>query len=358
MTSSPISLEHIREQFRQARQSSGARHRDIAAQLNISEGQLVAAYVGSDALELQAQRLRPEWPSIIAALEGLGSVMALTRNASCVHEKIGIYQKASVQAHVGLVLGDAIDLRIFYEHWAHGFAVQDHSGQSEQAALSLQFFDAAGNAVHKVIIKPQSHIAAYEKLCSDFAATEQNPGLQVQAAAQATAERPDHDVDIAALRLAWGQLRDTHDFFSMLKKLGISRCQALRLVGEDFAQALDSDAAHVLLQAAATQQTPIMVFVGNAGLVQIHTGPVRNIQIMGPWLNVLDADFNLHLRQDHIAQTWLVRKPTSAGLVSSLELFDATGNSIAMFFGARKPDHPDLGAWRALLANLTEESRV
>lgn len=101
-----------------------------------------------------------------------------------------------------------------------------------------------------------------------------------------------------------------------------------------------------------------MVFVGNAGLVQIHTGPVRNIQIMGPWLNVLDADFNLHLRQDHIAQTWLVRKPTSAGLVSSLELFDATGNSIAMFFGARKPDHPELGAWRALLANLTEESRV
>ena len=181
MTSSPISLEHIREQFRQARQSSGARHRDIAAQLNISEGQLVAAYVGSDALELQAQRLRPEWPSIIAALEGLGSVMALTRNASCVHEKIGIYQKASVQAHVGLVLGDAIDLRIFYEHWAHGFAVQDHSGQSEQAALSLQFFDAAGTAVHKIILKPQSDIAAYEQLCAQFAAADRQPaGTQLR----------------------------------------------------------------------------------------------------------------------------------------------------------------------------------
>ena len=103
MTANTLSLEHIREHFRQARQSSKARHRDIAAQLQISEGQLIAAYVGSDALELQAQRLRPEWAQIITQVETLGTVLALTRNESCVHEKTGVYQNTSANAHVCLV---------------------------------------------------------------------------------------------------------------------------------------------------------------------------------------------------------------------------------------------------------------
>jgi hypothetical protein len=46
---------------------------------------------------------------------------------------------------------------------------------------------------------------------------------------------------------------------------------------------------------------------------------------MGPWLNVLDPGFNLHLREDLIASAWIVRKPTADGVVSSLELFDAGG---------------------------------
>jgi hypothetical protein len=37
-----------------------------------------------------------------------------------------------------------------------------------------------------------------------------------------------------------------------------------------------------------------MCFVGNRGCIQIHTGPVKNIKIMGPWLNVMDPGFNLH----------------------------------------------------------------
>ena len=356
MTANTLSLEHIREHFRQARQSSKARHRDIAAQVQIREGQVIAAYVGSDALELQAQRLRPEWAQIITQVETLGTVLALTRNESCVHEKTGVYQNTSANAHVGLVLGSAIDLRIFYQQWAYGFAVQDHSGQGDQAQLSLQFFDAAGHAVHKIFLKPQSHISAYEQLCRQFAEPAQSAGIQPVPSQSAKTERPDSAVDAAALRQAWSQLRDTHDFFPMLKKHDLTRLQALRLVGADFAQAVDVDAARVLLEAAALQQVAIMVFTDNPGIVQIHTGVVHKVAIMGPWLNVLDPDFNLHLRQDHIASAWLVRKPTVDGLVSSLELFDADGQTIALFFGARKPGQPELGSWRGLLADLTEEA--
>jgi putative hemin transport protein len=87
------------------------------------------------------------------------------------------------------------------------------------------------------------------------------------------------------------------------------------------------------------------------------TGPVRRVQVMRPWLNVLDPGFNLHLREDHIASAWVVRKPTSDGLVTSLELFDARGETIAMFFGERKPGRPELCAWRTLVEGLAGEGR-
>ena len=73
---------------------------------------------------------------------------------------------------------------------------------------------------------------------------------------------------------------------------------------------------------------------------------------MGPWVNVLDPGFSLHLREDRVAQTWLVRKPTADGIVTSVELFDAQGETIAMFFGERKPGTPEIAPWRELLAAL------
>jgi putative hemin transport protein len=74
-------------------------------------------------------------------------------------------------------------------------------------------------------------------------------------------------------------------------------------------------------------------------------------------VNVLDPGFNLHLREDHIASAWVVKKPTVDGLVTSLELFDAQGDTIAMFFGERKPGKRELCEWRALIENIQQEPR-
>jgi putative hemin transport protein len=99
-----------------------------------------------------------------------------------------------------------------------------------------------------------------------------------------------------------------------------------------------------------------MVFVPNPGCIQIHTGPVKNVQRMGTWANVLDPMFNLHLREDLIAHAFVVEKPTSEGTVTSLELYAADGSSIAWLFGKRKPGIPELESWRALAKALPSTS--
>ncbi len=44
--------------------------------------------------------------------------MALTRNEAAVHEKVGTFGNVTVSGKMGLVLNDAIDLRLFLGHWA------------------------------------------------------------------------------------------------------------------------------------------------------------------------------------------------------------------------------------------------
>ena len=348
----------LQEAFAAMRRGAKARHRDIAAKLGVSEGELVAAHVARadeapDRL-MKAQRLRPEWPQIVQALEPVGELLALTRNESCVHEKAGTYANAGHTGQMGLVLGGAIDLRVFYRRWAHGFAIDEATEKGPQR--SLQFFDAAGTAIHKVFLREASDAAAWNAVVAAFSAEQQPTGIQVQPAEAPEPETPDADIDVPAFRQAWASMRDTHEFFGVLKKHGLTRTQALRLADPQFAQRVETDAGLLLLNAAAGAGVPIMVFVGNPGMIQIHSGAVKKVVVMDPWLNVLDEGFNLHLRADHIASAWVVGKPTSDGLVTSLELFDASGQTIAMFFGERKPGRPELTAWRSLVDAVVREA--
>ena len=50
-----------------------------------------------------------------------------------------------------------------------------------------------------------------------------------------------------------------------------------------------------------------MVFVGNRGCIQIHSGTVTKLVEAGPWFNVFDSQFNLHLREDKIAEIWVTK---------------------------------------------------
>ena len=246
-----------------------------------------------------------------------------------------------------MVLGEAIDLRLFSAHWHHAFAVFDHTDRGLHR--SLQFFDAHGVAVHKIHQRPDTDIDAFDRLIASWRSTDRSPDLVALPPPPLAADRPDDEIDDATLRLEWAALQDTHDFFGMLRTLKVGRLQAMRLAGPDFARRVATGTVARVLEAARDAATPIMVFAGNPGCIQIHTGIVERIGHTGPWLNVMDPDFHLHLRQDMIADAFVVRKPTKDGDVTSLELFDAGGFCFAQVFGARKPGIPERNDWRAII---------
>lgn len=321
------------------------RERDLATQLGISEAELVAAHIGEGAV-----RIEPRVNDLLAGLEAVGEVLALTRNESAVHEKIGVYDKIVPGSHSAMVLGSEIDLRIFPKVWVHGFAVEKRDGDSVRR--SLQFFDENGEAVHKVHLREASNVDAYLKLVDSLKSGDQSQSVAVIRSEGETAASEGVPAPVEDLRDRWSRLTDVHQFFGMLKSLKLSRQDAVRMVGHDYAWMLDRDSVCSLFYGAAEQQVPIMVFVGNRGCIQIHSGPVTSIKPMGPWINVLDETFHLHLRLDHIHEVWGVRKPTKDGHVTSVEVYDAAGQLIIQFFGKRHEGEDERKDWRMLAEGL------
>ena len=325
------------------------RIRTAAQELGVSEAALVATGVDGEAV-----RLRPDFEEILLELEALGPLMALTRNDACVHEKTGVYDDVTTgMAHrIAQVLGGDIDLRLFLGRWRHAFAVATPwDGGADGFRRSLQFFDAHGDAVHKVFATRKTDLDAFLGLVARFTAEEaEAPTFEPRP--EPAAVRPDAEVDADALLADWAALQDTHDFFQLLRTHDVARTQALRLAEGRFTERVEAGAARAVLQAAAEAEAPIMVFVGNRGCVQIHTGPVNKLVEHGPWYNVLDPGFNLHLDETRIAEAWVVVKPTEDGDVTALELYDAEGDQIVQFFGERKPGKAERADWRAIVAGL------
>ncbi len=315
--------------------------RPTRAVLGVSEAELVASLCGE-----ASSRLDADWAALVSELPALGPVVAVTRNRRAVHEKNGCYGNIRILGAAGVVLNGAVDLRLHLDHWHFGFAV------SEGRRRSLQFFGRDGSAVHKVYLTPASDGPAYDDLVRRYASPDQSTEQAIASRAGRAAERPDRQVSVNALRGAWSAPEESHDLQTLLRSFGISRPQALRLAGHEFAHRVARAAvAHVLGRVAATG-TPLMVMVANPGTVQIHTGRIHRVVVDAQWISVRDPGFNLKLRADRIHSAWVVKKPTRDGVINSLELFDAAGDTIALVFAERTPGQPDMPAWRSMLAKL------
>jgi putative hemin transport protein len=327
-------------------QNPALRERDLAAQLGVSEAELVAAHCGDGVL-----RIEPRVNDILTGLGAVGEVMALTRNESAVHEKIGVYDKVITGNHNAMVLGEQIDLRIFPKLWAHGFAVEKRDG--DDVRRSLQFFDAFGEAVHKVHLRAGSDVGAYQALVAALVSADQSQTVRLQEPGdEREADRSGASAGLDELRDRWSRLTDVHQFFLMLRDLKLGRQQAVRMIGGDYAWMLVPDALVAMLHHSVADQIPIMCFVANRGCIQIHSGPIQTVKPMGPWINIFDETFHLHLRLDHIRELWAVRKPTKDGHVTSIEAYDGRGEMIIQFFGKRHEGEDERGDWRFLAENL------
>jgi putative hemin transport protein len=335
----------------------GIRIREAARELGASEAQLLATKIGHDVI-----RLKGPWPELLKRFSDLGRVMSLTRNDACILEHKGAFEKVHVmEGHrpMATVIGP-VETRVFFSAWHVAFAVTEE--KSDRILKSFQVFDRSGEAITKIYLQEKEGAqklddTAFYKIIEDFRSEDQGPLQQVE---PYEADEFAAHVDVQALLSDWAALKDTHEFFGMLKKHKANRYDAIALASGKFTYQVGPTVAPLqILQEAAQAKMEIMIFAGNRGNLQIHQGTVRTIRVLdrghaGPesWLNVLDPDFNMHLKQNEVHSAWVVKKPTKDGLVTSVEIFDQKKDLIAQFFGLRKEGNPENEAWTRLVEKL------
>lgn len=334
------------ENYQQAKEANPGKYaRDLAGILNISEAELAHLRVSHD-----AGRLEVDARTLLAALENMGVTKSITRNDYAVHEQLGRYENQHLNGHAGLILNPrALDLRLFLQHWVHIFCMTERHTQGDR--YSIQFFDAAGNAVHKVYTTDETDMAAWNALMAQYL-SEENPQLEITRVqkTQDAAQPQTADVDAE-----WRAMTDVHQFFQLLRRNNLSRQQAFRAVGDDLAYRVDNGSLTQILEATRDGKNEIMIFVGNLGCVQIFTGEIEQVRPHNEWINIFNSRFTLHLIESAIAESWVTRKPTKDGFVTSLELFAADGTQIAQLYGQRTEGQPEQQQWSEQIAALRNE---
>ncbi|CAI0691361.1 Hemin transport protein hemS [Serratia quinivorans] len=316
--------------------------RDLAEILGVSEAELTHARVGQDTRRLQADAR-----TLLTELEQVGVTKSITRNSYAVHEQMGRYRNQHLNGHAGLILNPReLDLRLFLNQWASAFAMSETNKRGVRH--SIQFFDHQGDALHKVYTTDETDLPAWMALVERHLNAE-NPTLELQPA-DATVSNASPDAD--KIDQEWRAMTDVHQFFQLLSRNKLTRQQAFSAVGNDLAYRVDNSALSQLLNAAMGLQNEIMIFVGNRGCVQIFTGQIERLMPQEGWINVFNRRFTLHLIEDAIAESWITRKPTKDGFVTSLELFAADGTQIAQLYGQRTEGQPEQTQWREQVAAL------
>ncbi len=290
------------------------------------------------------QYIQSDFARLLPYLSLLGKVRVCTKNSSCKHTKIGAYTYTSNYENTHLLSGADMDLRLLLDVWHIGVIVESTGGKS------LHFFDKAGQELHAIhLIDGASDVEVFDTIKKNFCVP-----LEVLPPFEKLV-RNDNTTLLSKLqetdfRKEWEDLSDAHLFQSLLNKYGLSRLQALESATAHRAQRSDAVFVRKVLNTCAKQQLSIMVFIYNQGCIQIHTGPIINLIDQGDRYIIKDNAFILEIAWERIKDIWIVSKPTREGDIHSIELLDAQGNLILQLFGERKPQMPELEAWRDLVA--------
>lgn len=215
-----------------------------------------------------------------------------------------------------------------------------------------------GDALHKVYATDNTNMDEWNTLIQSFL-SEENPALDITPIEPYSNTPVSHEL-AEQLEQQWRSMTDVHQFFKLLKENNLSRQQAFKAVADDLAYQVDNSALKTLLTLAKETQNEIMIFVGSRGCVQIFTGQIERLvphqfeNSNQVWINVFNPTFTLHLIESEIAESWITRKPTQDGFVTSLEIFDSKGQQIAQLYGQRTEGTAEQQQWREQVNTLAK----
>ena len=275
-----FSRQELVTQWTELRQAEPhLRMRNAADKIGVSEAAMVWSGAGYEAVE---ELDNSRFSSLIGKLAKMGGWMYLVRNDHAVLEHD--LSCAEMSNGVGEI-----------ELSARGFSLQIETGRVGKIYLThatkgprrmIQIFDTSGVAIAKVVLKDANRLKSLPDTFGDglIPVGNEMPVFQ-EPAIVAKAKEKDLDPSL----------------------IGVS-----------------SDSYVSIFETAVVNQTKVTLSVENAAARMSVSHLPKRLEVMGPWFNILDRGFNLHLMESGVESAY--RNQTSEG--SIYRFYDSEGNLI------------------------------
>lgn len=271
------------------------RIRDAAKKIGVSEAELLSTEIDDSASFLSIISLKDFIKDILL----IDKVMFLIRNDIVVHEKIVRSKDVELIDNQIIFIKNNNSILLDFNKQLFKYAFFQKKLHANKELRSFQFFDASGHSILKIYLKGKDSLQ-FDNIALKYK-SKYNYELQSElhlefSAVGATDIAPDLP-------------------FSINKSKSVARN-------------MPSNSLRLILENASSSKIPIQIHGFGLGAVQYHRDIVRNIVDYGPWINVIDRDFNLHVLEQGLSKAVLNQYDFEGKQYSLIDFFDKNNSHV------------------------------
>ena len=274
------------------------RIRDAANQLNVSEAELLSTEVGDNVFYLKIEKYNLFFKDLLDA----DRLMFLIRSNYVVHEVIVNTSDIDIKDNSFIYIDkDFPIVRFDSQLFRHVFFEQKtHAGKELK---SFQIFDLNGNAILKIYLKGKAfscfdQIADKYKCEYDYAIQKNKSNDFSNGSKKGDVSLVETDYDLTLK-------------FSLNKKIDIK-----------------GDMLRYFLEKSSSRKNPIQIHAFGDTVIQYYKGKIKNVVDFGPWINVIDKKFNIHIFESKITSAVVSEYIDAGNFLFVVDFFDIDNNNV------------------------------
>tara|TARA_Y100000588_G_scaffold199465_1_gene213237 strand:+ start:474 stop:1460 length:987 start_codon:yes stop_codon:yes gene_type:complete len=250
--------------------NSKLRNFDIAKKMGISEAELLSVKLDSNLKYLDI----PDQIQFFNDIKRLKKVMFLTRNDDIVHEKTIIPNKLDIISNENNILLTCESPLLKFNDNLWEYAFSEYKITKNRELRSFQFFDKSGDSVLKIYLKSDD----VEKFNDISIKYESSYSYQLQGTCL-----PSYNTN-----------KSLKELVLLKKSININNTWNKKMF---YSKAL----FRKMLQYLSKNKNEVSLYIIGNKSVQYHVGIINKVVDFSSWLNVLDPNFNIHVKEKNIS---------------------------------------------------------
>lgn len=294
-------------------------------------------------------RLYATWSRFIREITQLGPVITRSGNTHVMLEQADAYVNYRTAGDIGMVENGPLDLRLFFDRWRHGFAVQEETRSGVRR--SFRFYDAAGSLAHEILLTDESDHLFYHELVRTY---RDHDCFSCRPASPCTTHLPEKpEKHCEKLQTCWRTLRDRRDFEVLMHAARREPVPDTSSSPGTPGIPFDPEIVSLFFEEIADHVLDTTIVTGNPGCVQIRTGKFFETGLSGDVFSALDDDFAFRIDLGAVAGAQVVPRKQGSSANRRVELYDREKKVLALIWPGEETSRHEKRAWNLLVSALT-----